>query len=249
MSKSKKKSIILSANTSWYLYNFRKSTILAFLDEGYGVVCLSPRDEYSIKLQSLGCDWQQLNIDNKGINPLSDLYLLARMFLKYRKIKPIAIFHFTVKNNIFGTFASFLARIPAINNVTGLGTAFINNNIISFIVRMLYRLSQPLAHKVFCQNQDDFDLLKMRGLVPAKSLALLPGSGVDLARFHPDLRKPFQDHKRIFRFIYSGRMLADKGLYELMHAMSDINKLEIQCHLWVCGFADAKNKSAISKKH
>ena len=46
----KKKVVTLSANTSWYLYNFRKSTIDRFIKDGYEVFCIAPKDEHTEKL-------------------------------------------------------------------------------------------------------------------------------------------------------------------------------------------------------
>lgn len=80
------------------------------------------------------------------------------------------------------------------------------------------------------------------GLVPEDRLTLLPGSGVDLQRFHPGLRL---SHSGPFRFLYAGRMLADKGLYELLDAIKRINGDGVRCELWLCGFAGAENVSAI----
>ncbi|MEZ9786456.1 hypothetical protein AB4339_16545 [Vibrio breoganii] len=48
------KNISISANTSWYLYNFRKNTILALIAKGYSVIAIAPEDEYSVKLSELG---------------------------------------------------------------------------------------------------------------------------------------------------------------------------------------------------
>jgi glycosyltransferase involved in cell wall biosynthesis len=240
-----KKIVSLSANTSWYLYNFRASTIHAFIEKGFQVICLSPKDDYSQKLQALGVEWKELSIDSKGINPFKDLFLAAKFFMLYRKIRPSIAFHFTVKNNIYGTFSAFLLNIPVVNNITGLGTAFIHKNITSVIVRILYKLSQPLAKQVCCQNQEDFDLLLKQNLVPKNCLILLPGSGVNLTRFHPSLRDSFRDQKRVFRFLFAGRILADKGLYELIDAMKIVNAQGINCELWICGFTDSINSSAI----
>lgn len=248
MSTSKKKLIILSANTSWYLYNFRASTIRAFVEQGHRVMCLSPKDDYSKRLQALGCEWMELKVDNKGKNPFKDLSLFVRYLLIYGKVKPFIAFHFTVKNNIYGTLAAFLFNIPVINNITGLGTAFINSNFTSRVVQFLYKLSQPLAQKIFCQNQEDFDLLVRHNLAPESRLGLLPGSGVDLERFHPRLRDSFKDENRLFRFLFAGRMLSDKGLYELIDAMREINKQDFKCDLWLCGFVDSENSSVIPDK-
>ncbi|MCK9503426.1 MAG: glycosyltransferase family 4 protein [Porticoccaceae bacterium] len=237
--------VTLSANTSWYLFNFRRSTILRLQSEGYRVVCLSPQDDYSARLEAeLGCQWLPLTMDNKGSNPLRDAFLFRQFIRCYKKLRPIAAFHFTIKNNIYGTWAARLLNIPAINNVSGLGTAFIRSGVVAAIVRMLYKTSQPLAHRVFCQNEEDYQLLVEQKLVPVSRLQLLPGSGVDLQRFHPGLR---QSHGDSFRFLYAGRMLADKGLYELIEAFTTLYLSRQDCALWLCGFTDADNVSAISE--
>jgi glycosyltransferase involved in cell wall biosynthesis len=239
------KTITLSSNTSWYLYNFRSSTISRLLAEGYRVVCLSPLDDYSHQLiDELGCEWLPLVMNNQGSNPFKDAGLVLQFWRYYRSLKPAVAFHFTIKNNVYGTWAARLLGVPAINNVSGLGTAFIRSGLLGSVVRLLYKLSMPLAFKVFCQNEEDYHLLIQNKLVPAHRLSVLPGSGVDLERFHPDLQVPHEDH---FRFLYAGRMLADKGLYELIDAVRVLNDGNIRCVLWLCGFSDVENISAISQ--
>ena len=241
--------VTLSANTSWYLSNFRASTLRALVAEGYRVVCLSPPDDYSARLPSLGCEWRPLPMDNAGTHPGRDLALLLRLWRHYRALRPVVAFHFTIKNNVYGTWAACALGIPAVNNVSGLGTAFIRPGPVAALVRALYRLSQPLAHRVFCQNAEDFELLQARRLVPAQRLALLPGSGVDLQRFHPRLREPFRARPpgAPLRLLYAGRMLADKGLHELMEAVGRVNAHGVRCELSLCGFAGAENVSAIGE--
>ena len=238
--------ITLSANTSWYLFNFRATTIRALVAAGHRVVCLSPPDDYGPRLPSLGCEWQPLPMDNAGTHPGRDLALLARFVRHYRHYRPAVAFHFTVKNNVYGTWAARALGIPAVNNVSGLGTAFIRPGPVAAVVRSLYRLSQPLAHRVFCQNAEDADLLRQRRLVPPDRLRLLPGSGVDLQRFHPGLRQAREPGAPL-RLLYAGRMLADKGLHELMEAVGRINAGGVRLGLSLCGFAGAENVSAIGE--
>jgi|TARA_B110000967_G_scaffold120878_1_gene123499 glycosyltransferase involved in cell wall biosynthesis len=237
------KTITLSANTSWYLFNFRKSTILRFIEEGYRVICISPKDEYSKDLKELGCDYIELNMSNKGINPFKDLKIIFSLLIIYLKFRPEASFHFTIKNNIYGTWAAFISRTPAINNISGLGTAFIRDGLVSKIVRILYKISQPLAKRVYCQNKEDYEFLIKKGLVSEKKLFLLPGSGVDLKRFNPQL---INDHNKLFSFLYVGRIIADKGIIELIKAIENINCNKIVCTLKICGFLNADNVSVIS---
>lgn len=238
--------IVLSANTSWYLYNFRSSTINAFQKKGFKVVCLSPADDYSQKLiDELGCEWHHLEMDNKGSNPIKDLALVYRLVRFFLEVKPIATFNFTIKNNIYGTWAARLSGVKAINNVSGLGTAFINDNLTSKVVKLLYRLSQPFANKVFCQNPEDMDLLISNNLVNGSKLTLLPGSGVNIDKFEPSM-KISRCADEPFRFLFVGRMLGDKGVRELIAAAHKLAENGYLFTLNLCGFAGVENASALS---
>lgn len=240
------KTVVLSSNTSWYLYNFRMSTLRALVGKGYRVVCLAPEDEYSQRLESeLKCKWLPLKMDNQGNNPFRDAALIFQFWRYYREIKPVAACHFTIKNNVYGTWAARANRIPAINNIPGLGTAFMRKGPVSAIVRLLYKTSQGFAQTVFCQNEDDLKQLRDHGLVPADRLKLIPGSGVDLNRYRPALHRVLND--RPFLFLYAGRMLLDKGLRELRQAMQILNDNGHRCRLWLCGFANVENVSAMSE--
>ncbi len=237
--------ITVSSNTSWYLFNFRASTLRKLVSLGHRVVCLAPADNYSERLVSeLGCEWYPLAINNSGNNPVEDFGLILQFWRYYRRFRPAATLHFTIKNNVYGTWAARILGIPAINNVSGLGTAFIHGGLVSAIVRMLYRTSQPFAHRVFCQNEEDLRQLVEARLVPPRRVELLPGSGVDLQRFHPGLRRTREGS---FRFLYAGRMLADKGLHELIAAVRALHATGVECGLWLAGFADVENVSAISE--
>ncbi len=241
------KKIVLSANTSWYLYNFRSSTITAFKLKGYLVYCISPKDKYSeLLVNELGCIWYDIKMDNQGSNPFRDLFFCLKLFCFYKKIKPIASFHFTIKNNIYGSWAAKFAGVKSINNVSGLGTAFINNNFTSKLVRFLYKISQPFAHKVFCQNPEDYSLLIDQKLVCKNKLSLLPGSGVNIDYFHPSFKIPKQNNSK-FVFLYIGRMISDKGVFELIEAAKNLFSKRQDFVLHLCGFADVKNSSAITE--
>ena len=69
------KKILFVANTSWYLHNFRLGLIDFLLARQYEVSTLAPEDEYSDKLRKLGCHHIHLKMDNKGLNPISDLLM------------------------------------------------------------------------------------------------------------------------------------------------------------------------------
>jgi glycosyltransferase involved in cell wall biosynthesis len=242
--KAKKDIIIFSANTSWYLFNFRASTITEFLNNGFEVLCLSPKDNYSSKLVELGCDWHNISIDNKGLNPLNDFKFFLDLFFFLKKKQPLAVFNFTIKNNIYGALASKILGLYSINNISGLGTAYIRKGLLNKFIKVLYKIAMPLANKIYCQNIDDYNEIKNLLNVSAEKINLLPGSGVNPERFHPSLK--IADPTKIFTFVFIGRMLRDKGLEELVRAVKLVNEEIIICNLVLCGIVDQLNQSAIS---
>ena len=121
--------ILIVSNTSWYLYNFRLGLIKLLLERGYEVSTLAPQDESSANLQDAGCRHIHLEMDNKGVNPLSDLTMKRKLSRIYSEISPDLVVHYTIKPVIYGSMAAANIGIPFINNITGLGTAFIKKKL------------------------------------------------------------------------------------------------------------------------
>lgn len=222
--------IVISINTSWNIYNFRSGLIRGLQKEGHEVIAVAPEDEYSSRLEKELCiDFHNVKIDNKGSNPLKDLKLIFDYKKLFRKIKPDLILQYTIKPNIYGTIAAKSLKIPTINNVSGLGTIFINpNTITSKIGMMLYKYAFKFPQKVFFQNNDDKDLFIEHDLIDKKLTDVLPGSGVDLNKF--EFTPKEKENKTIFLMI--SRVLYDKGIVEYIDAAKEIlskhNNIEFQ---------------------
>jgi glycosyltransferase involved in cell wall biosynthesis len=131
------------------------------------------------------------------------------------------VLHFTIKPNIYGTLAARLAGVPSINNVSGLGTVFLIENLVSKVARGLYRLAFRFPHKVFFQNNDDRELFIRYGLIRPARTGLVPGSGVDLARFRP---QPASEKAAAapFIFLMVARVLYEKGIVEYFAAARQV---------------------------
>lgn len=239
------KKIIIVANTSWYLFNFRLNLMLHLRNLGYEVIAVAPLDDYSSRFAAHGIQFNEMPMDNKGTNPLKDSLLIFRFVLLFLKLKPGCILSYTPKCNIYGALAAGFFNIPIINNVSGLGTAFIRENLVTNIVKWLYIVSLRKSAKIFFQNKDDLSLFIDKGLVKAELTGLLPGSGVDVHRFTPAENSI---PRTKFVFLLVARMLKDKGIVELVEATQLLKKQypHIECQL--LGFLDAKNPSAVSSK-
>ncbi|HFI9397022.1 TPA: glycosyltransferase family 4 protein, partial [Vibrio parahaemolyticus] len=242
--KVKMKIIAITANTSWYLFNFRKNTILTLLNEGYKVVVISPKDEYSEKLNALGVEYHHISIDQGGTNPVKDMVTFWGFLRLYKKIKPDVVLNFTPKNNIYSTLAGSVFGTKAINNIAGLGMVFINENITARLARLLYKVSQPNAHTIFFQNEEDRELFRKYKLAPMDITDRVPGSGVELSRF---TITPSCDDG-ITRFLLIARMLYDKGIGHYVEAARELKaKYGDSVEFRLLGFLDVNNPSAVSK--
>jgi glycosyltransferase involved in cell wall biosynthesis len=130
-----------------------------------------------------------------------------------------------------------------INNVSGLGTAFIRNSWLTRLAKALYRAAFAQSRVVFFQNEDDRTLFTEERLVRPEKTALVPGSGVDLARYQP--RPPHMDGQ--FRFLVVARLLWDKGIQEFVDAARLVRRQEPGARFQLLGFLDVENRTAVSR--
>lgn len=237
--------IVISINTSWNIVNFRSGLIRRLMAEGYDVAALAPRDAHSRILEEMGCRFIPLEMDNKGANPLSDLGLTRRYHAALRSLRPVAYLGYTIKPNVYGSLAAQLLGIPTINNVSGLGTAFIRNTWLTPVVKQLYRTAFRRSHMVFFQNEDDRELFRQYGLVIPARTGVLPGSGIDLTQFAPTAKSPRPPGARHFLLI--ARLLWDKGIAEYVEAARRIRKDHPNCRFQLLGFLDVENRTAVSR--
>ena len=215
--------VALVINTSWNIWNFRASLVRALQAAGHEVLAIAPPDDYSARLETeLGCRFVPILMENKGTNPAKDAVLTRRFYQIYKRERPDVVLHYTIKPNIYGSIAAKLVGIPSINNVSGLGTVFLVQNLVSKVALGLYRFAFRFPHKVFFQNSDDRQLFLDNGLVRREITGLLPGSGVDTRRFRPAGQFTRQTP---FVFLMVARVLYEKGVVEYFEAAKIIRSV------------------------
>ncbi|VAY89155.1 Glycosyltransferase family 1 protein (fragment) [mine drainage metagenome] len=106
----RKRKVLIALNTAWNLFNFRAGLIRALVDQGYEVVAVAPYDEYAPRLTALGCRFVVLPMDNKGTHPGRDLLLFFRFLKLFRYERPHVFLGYTVKPNIYGSFAARMRK-------------------------------------------------------------------------------------------------------------------------------------------
>ena len=235
--------IIFTSNSSWSIYNFRKNLLLKLQSLGYQIICVSPKSNYQDKLKELGFLCRTISINSSSTGFMSNIKILFNLYNTYKDINPDIVMHNAAKPNIYGAIICRVLNIPAINNISGLGTLFLNNKISSKFGRYLYRISQKKVHTVFFQNSDDMSLFIEGNLVKKEQSKLIPGSGVDLVKFKPCKRK----QNEVEKFAFIGRLLRDKGIFEYIQAAElALKKYKQKCKFYVLGDIYKENPTAVT---
>ena len=233
------KTIAIVINTSWNVYNFRLNLLKALQSQGHKIVVIAPRDAYTEKLIEEGFDFQDLSLDNDSTNTIRELGLFYNLLRIFYKVKPDVILQYTIKPNIYGTLAASFLQIPTINNISGLGTVFLSNNLSSLVARGLYWLTQRLAYRVFFQNYDDMEIFVKYFFIRRSKAMRIPGSGIDTKKF-----KPMPSESTDLTFLFIGRLLKDKGIEEYIEAIQIVKKRYPDVKFQIVGSLYKKNPTA-----
>ncbi len=237
------KKILIVLNNSWHAYNFRFNLARSLKNNGYEVVFIAPYDKKYSELIKKEFEFYDVNIDPKGINPFSDLKTMIILYRLYKVIKPDIVLSFTIKPNIYSSIVAGMIGIKSISNITGLGTIFIKQSLVTKIAKILYKIALEFNDKVFFQNNDDRNLFVENGLIQKNKTGLLPGSGVDLDKFVPTSKKI----KNKFKFLLIARLLKDKGILEYIGAIKIIKDKYKNIEFQILGAVGTANNTAIKK--
>jgi glycosyltransferase involved in cell wall biosynthesis len=216
--------VLLVANHSDWLYNLRFELIEALVAHDYEVFFAVPQAATYSKvalLTNMGARYFQVNMSRKGTNPFEDLSLIKQYKKIIAEIDPDVVLTYTIKPNIYGTYASNLNDKPTMINVTGIGSSLAGGNLKS-LVKQMYKRACKKAHVVFFQNQGNLDFFLENNMVDPNKVRLIPGSGVNLDKFQP-MKKTNKDDG-ITRFLYIGRIMKDKGIEEYLDAANWITE-------------------------
>lgn len=225
--------ILILTNHSYMLYRFRTELIQALMRD-HEVVLSMPFVGHEEDFQAMGLRCIETEVDRRGINPKRDL----KLFAFYRKLlkteKPDMVITYSIKPNIYGGWACQLLGIPYCANVQGLGTAFQKPGLAQ-LVTVMYRTALRKAKTVFFENWGNANEFLSRHIIPEKKVTVLNGAGINLGTY---TLQPYPENERV-RFLYLGRLMAEKGVGELLTAMKRLHgELGDRVALDIVGFYD-----------
>lgn len=184
----------------------------------------------------------------RQITPVRDLVALWKIYRELRRLRPGIVHAHTPKGGLLGMLAAWLARVPVrIYHIRGLPFMSAQGGR-RRLLRFTERLSCMLSHRVLCVSGSVRSVAIVEHLCPEGKIRVLhngSSNGVDArVRFNPDAAQGDQgaDVRRrhgipgdavVLGFV--GRIVADKGIRELVDAWRLLRRDWPRLHLLVVG--------------
>ena len=238
------KTILFLVNHDVVIYNFRLEIVERFISDGHEVHISSPYGDRIEDLKKLGAIYHEVKFDRHGMNPKDELKILKHYNTLIKTVKPDICLGFTIKPNIYGAIAARKNGVPFVANITGLGTAVENPGLSQKVMILLYKYAFKDIQRVFYQNEDNKQFFIDHGIEKGKG-QLLPGSGVNLARY------PYREYPKdnVIRFAFISRIMKEKGIDQYLDAAEEIKKKygnSVQFN--VCGFCEPEYNGKLQEE-
>lgn len=225
--------IIRCATIGLSLNIFCKGILQDLKDQGYEVVAVSSPDE-DLKQVAAREDVRTIGVEmERKISLFKDMKALWALYRVFRAEKPDMVHSMTPKAGLLCMMAAWMARVPyRIHTFTGLiwpTTSGIKRK----ILMMTDRITCACATHVIPESLGVLDDLKNYGITkkPMRLLGYGNVKGVDLSFW----QKPEKlgvwseefgaiapDGRKLFTFLFVGRIVGDKGINELVAAFNKL---------------------------
>lgn len=234
--------------------SFRGDLIREMIRRGCTVYVLASdyTDETSAAVRELGAVPVSYSMARAGMNPLRDLRDTLSLAIKLRSLRLDLLFSYFIKPVIYGTLAGWMAGVPLrFAMIEGAGYIFTETGkqsarrtILRRAVSWLYKMGLARAMRVFMLNPDDADLFSGEGMVDRGKVVILNGIGLDLDHYR-HVAPPARVGDEL-RFLFVGRLLREKGVYDYVAAAREVKLSYPGVRFSILGSVD-ENPGAISE--
>lgn len=240
--------LLYLVNIPRFFVSHRMTLALAARDAGYDVHVATADDdaENLAVIRASGLTLHPIPLEQHGTRPLAEVRTLLAIVRVMRHVRPDLLHHVTIKPVLYGGLAARLTgRGAVVAALSGLGRTFRDergrSHRPSRALVLALRLALPgRSTHVLVQNQDDLDVLRELGIAKEGASSVIPGSGVDLARFTPS---PWPSSAGApVTFLYAGRLMGQKGLGAFVEVA---RRLSGRARFVVAGYAEHGSPDAV----
>lgn len=220
---------------------------LNFMNTFYDVIAVSSEKEY---LEKVGKKEKvkTFHIEmSRKITPLQDFLAVIKLYRFLKKQKPLIVHTHTPKAGIVGMMAAKAARVPyRLHTVAGLPlleTKGAKRKLLDTIEKLTY----SCATKVYPNSKGLLEIIiKNKYCKSSKLKVLVNGSsnGIDTGFFNPNnietaesskLKNQLGITEEDFVFVFVGRLVADKGINEMVAAFEKVHNKKKHIKLLLVG--------------
>jgi len=235
--------IVFIATTPFAVNAFMRTQLLA-LSKIYDVT-LCVNTELYVLDDDVARSVRVVHVDiARKIAPFQDLRALYELFRCFLVLRPNAIHSLMPKAGLLAMLAGCMARVPLrFHTFTGQVWAT-KVGIARRVLRSVDRLIATCATQVYADSASQCRFLEKEAVVRPGGISVIGAgsvAGVDLARFRPDptVRAQIRMEAGIsdvnFIFLFVGRLVRDKGVFDLVDAFVTVAAAHSDVELWMVG--------------
>ncbi|MEO1766427.1 glycosyltransferase family 4 protein [Thiobacter aerophilum] len=240
MSSSSRTHLVFLVSEDWYFVSHRLALAKAAKTAGFEVTVLTRCSEACREIEAARLRVIPFSMARRGLSPLTLMREVWRVARLYRRLRPDIVHHVALRPVVVGGLAARLAGVRGVvSAIAGMGFVFTGKRAgwLQWTLRALLRVGLARG-AVIVQNPDDAALVERLG-VATQRVTLIPGAGVDTARFTP---APEPDGQTVV--MLASRLLWDKGVGEFVEAAQ---ALRGRARFVLVGAPDPDNPASVSQ--
>jgi glycosyltransferase involved in cell wall biosynthesis len=244
--------VLFLVTDDWYFVSHRLNLARGLIERGYEVAVIT-NDSHagaSAEIRACGITLYPFTFA-RTVGAQWKNWLRVRVLRKlYEEVSPDIIHHVSFLPILYGSRAArSIECIRVVNAVTGLGHIYSIGGWRGRFARMFmdaaYRQSMNGASvRVIFQNESDCSHLVDNNLCSSAQACVIPGSGVDVARF---TQKPLPARRERPIVLHASRMLESKGVRVSIAASQALHAAGFPHELILAGKVHPDNPSSLSE--
>ena len=236
------------------LYGLLLNQMRSLREAGYEVVGISAPSPEVAHLEAAGIRHIAVAM-TRNLTPLADLISFWRLYQVMRRERFTIVHTHTPKPGLLGQLAARMAGVPIVVNTLH---GFYFHDHMPAAWRRFYITTEKIAAYcsdiILSQNSEDIQTAIREGICAPQKITFL-GNGIDVQRFNrmalnpEDLRRKRQElglssDAPVVGFV--GRLVAEKGIVELLHAARIILTRKPEVRFLFVGPVDSEKKDALT---